>query len=471
MFNASIEMFKKTMIGKKVSVVGLGVSNLPAIEFLGECGAIISACDKTPENKLSEEALDIIHKHCDFWYLGDDYLDHFEGQDIILRSPGIKPSMPQFKAAVEKGVVLTSEMELFMSLCPCKMIGVTGSDGKTTTTTLIGKILEHADYKCHIGGNIGTPLLNKLDKISSTDFVVLELSSFQLMDMRVSPDIAVITNISPNHLDYHRDMTEYVAAKAQIFKNQSSNGKLVINRDNASTAAFYGKQNGTAEFFSRKYKEGGAFVDDGYLCYNGEKIVKAADIRIKGSHNVENYLAAIAAVREFVSTEDIVEVAENFGGVEHRMEFVREVDGISFYNDSIGSSPTRTIAGLVAHEGDIVLIAGGYDKNLDYEELGKVIMNTVQSLVVVGQTADKIKRAVVKAFGRRDLLPISHESDFEKAIYVAFNSAKALKRKGVTCSVILSPASASFDMFKNFMERGDKFKEIVHEIKPASERK
>lgn len=471
MFNASVEMFKKTMIGKKVSVVGLGVSNLPAIEFLSECGAVISACDKTPEDKLSKEALDVIENYCDYSYLGDDYLDHFDGEDIILRSPGIKPSMPQFKEAVEKGTILTSEMEIFMSLCPCKMIGITGSDGKTTTTTLISKILEKADIRCHVGGNIGTPLLNKLDKIHSDDFVVLELSSFQLMNMNVSPDIAVITNISPNHLDYHRDMTEYVGAKAQIFKNQSKDGKLVVNRDNASTAAFYGKQNGKAEFFSRKYKENGAYVDNGWLCYNGEKIVKTADIRIKGAHNVENYLAAIAAVREFVEAEHIREVAINFGGVEHRMEFVREVDEISFYNDSIGSSPTRTIAGLIAHEGDIVLIAGGYEKNLDYEELGCVIRDRVQSLVVVGQTADKIKQAVARAFGKRDLIPIVHETSFEKAIETAFNSAKGLKRKNVTCSVILSPASASFDMFKNFMERGNRFKEIVHEMKPHDERK
>lgn len=470
MFNASIEMFKKTMIGKKVAVVGLGVSNLPAIEFLGECGALITACDKNPENKLSQEAVDIIHRNCDYWYLGDDYLDHFEGHDIILRSPGIKPSLPQFEKAAESGIVITSEMEIFMSLCPCRMIGVTGSDGKTTTTTLISKILERAGKKCHVGGNIGTPLLNKLDKIHCDDFVVLELSSFQLMNMNVSPDIAVITNITPNHLDYHRDMTEYVAAKAQIFKNQKSDGKLVINRDNAATAAFYGKQNGKAEFFSRRYKESGAYVDDGWLCYNGEKIVKTADIRIKGAHNVENYLAAIAAVREFVTPKDIENVAVNFGGVEHRMEFVREVDKISFYNDSIGSSPTRTIAGLRAHDGDIVLIAGGYDKNLDYDELGEIICEKVQSLVLVGQTAPKIKQAVAKAFGRRELIPIMHETDFETAILTAFNSAKAIKRKNVTCSVILSPASASFDMFKNFMERGDRFKEIVHNLKNECER-
>ena len=294
--------------------------------------------------------------------------------------------------------------------------------------------------------------------------VVLELSSFQLMDMHVSPHIAVITNISPNHLDYHRDMTEYVAAKAQIFKFQNEEGKLVINRDNASTAAFYGKQNGKAEFFSRRYKEGGAYVDNGWLCYNGEKIVKTDSIRIKGAHNVENYLAAIAAVSDFVKPADIEWVATNFGGVEHRMEFVREVDGISFYNDSIGSSPTRTIAGLKAHDGDIVLIAGGYDKNLDYTELGEVIRDRVQSLVVVGETAIKIRQSVVNAFGRRDLIPIMHEMGFESAVLAAFESARAIKRKGITCSVILSPASASFDMFKNFMERGDTFKEIVQKL-------
>lgn len=468
MFNASIEVFKRTMIGKKVAVVGLGVSNIPAIEFLDSCGAVITACDKTPEEKLSSEAKEVIEKCCDKSYLGDDYLDHFDGHDIILRSPGISPLLPCFKEAAEKGIVITSEMEIFMSLCPCKMIGVTGSDGKTTTTTLIGRILERSGKKCYIGGNIGTPLLNKVENMKESDFVVLELSSFQLMDMSVSPDIAVITNITPNHLDYHRDMTEYVGAKAMIFKNQTKDGKLIINRDNTATAAFYGKQNGKVEYFSRRYVGEGAYVYDGWLYYNDEKIVKTNEIRIKGSHNVENYLAAIAATREFVEAEDIVHTAVNFGGVEHRMEFVREVDKISFYNDSIGSSPTRTIAGLVAHEGDIVLIAGGYDKNLDYTELGNVIKDRVQALVLVGQTSDKIYRAVVDAFGKRDLLPIKKVRDFEEAVLTAFEIAKFIKRRRTNCSVILSPASASFDMFKNFMVRGDKFKEIVHDLKPES---
>ena len=461
-FNASIETFKNAMIGKKVAVIGLGVSNIPAIDFLDRCGAVITACDRTDEDKMDGGVLKKLKSTCDALYLGDDYLDHLDGQDIILKSPGIIPVPPQILQAQKNGAVLTSEMEIFMSLCPCTMVGITGSDGKTTTTTLIYEILKHAGYNCHIGGNIGTPLIGKLEEIDSEDMVILELSSFQLMNMQVSPQIAVITNITPNHLDHHKDMTEYVEAKAEIFKHQDKTGRLIVNRDNAITASFAGKQNGKIEFFSRKYNECEAHMDDGWLCCCGQKIVRAEDIRIKGWHNVENYLAAICAVRQFVSVEDIAEVAKNFGGVEHRMEFVRSVGSVEFYNDSIGSSPTRTIAGLVAHEGKIVLIAGGYDKNLDYGELGEVIAKRVSHLVLIGATADKIEKAVIGASkgGRR--IPIDREKTLDGAVQTAYRAARRLN--GDKISVILSPASASFDMFKNFMVRGNEFKRIVNSI-------
>lgn len=464
MVNASIEAFKRSIVGKKVAVIGIGISNLPALDFLADCGCIITACDGKPIDSISDEVADKVRSLCDEYYFGEDYLDHLEGYDFILKSPGVKPSLPQLVKARKDGIEITSEMEIFMALCPCKMIAVTGSDGKTTTTTLIYKILTEAGYRCHVGGNIGTPLLAKIEDIYPDDFVVLELSSFQLMNMRVSPNVAVVTNITPNHLDYHRDMSEYVEAKSGIFKNQNSSGKLIVNRDNAITASFAGKQPGSVEFFSRKYPSSEACVCDDYLCYKGKKIVRISNIKIKGWHNVENYLAAIAATSEFAEPKSVVQVAKSFGGVEHRMEFVRKVCGISFYNDSIGSSPTRTIAGLVAHEGDIVLIAGGKDKNLNYDELGKVIRDRVRILVLIGPTAEKIEASVRKAFGSATPIPIVHQDSYENVVKGAFALARGIKRDDNEVSVILSPASTSFDMFKNFEERGKVYKSFVNAL-------
>ena len=465
MNNAGIEMFKKGLIGKKIAVLGIGISNLPALQFFAKCGSIITACDMKEASQIPEEIMDKVKSVCDKWYFGADYLDHLEGHDIIVKSPGINPNKPQLVEAKKNGIEITSEMEIFMSICPCKMIAVTGSDGKTTTTTLIYKILSEEGYRCHVGGNIGTPLLSKVEDMYPDDIVVLELSSFQLMNMRVSPHVAVITNITPNHLDYHKDMSEYVDAKANIFANQDENCKLVINGDNAITASFKGKQKGTCEVFSRKYSDSEATITDGYLCYKGEKIVLASEIRIKGWHNAENYLAAICATADLADAETIAKIARTFGGVEHRMEFVRHLDGVNFYNDSIGSSPTRTIAGLVAHEGDIVLIAGGKDKNLNYDKLGEVIKEKVKVLVLIGPTADAIEASVRKAFGDKEVtIPMLRQTTYENVVKGAFALARGI-RKDEDVSVILSPASTSFDMFKNFEERGNLFKKIVNELK------
>ena len=465
MINPNVEAFKKTMTGKKVSVLGIGVSNIPALGFLAECGAIVTACDKRSADTLDRSVMEVIEKHCDFYHLGEDYLDHLEGEDIVLRSPGINPSSEQLVRAKEAGTVITSEMEIFMSLCPCKMIAVTGSDGKTTTTTLICEILTAAGYRCYKGGNIGTPLLDKVETMTPDEIVVLELSSFQLMNIGVSPHVAVITNISPNHLDYHKDMDEYVEAKATIFAHQDKNDKLVINMDNAITAAFAGRQKGSVETFSRNDDSADAYYKDGYLWYRGEQIALKDSIKIPGWHNVENYLAAICATKELVEPEAVRQVCQNFGGVEHRMELVRTVSDINFYNDSIGSSPTRTIAGLVAQNDDVVLIAGGKDKNLDYSDLGVVIKDKVKILVLIGATADKIEASVVKAFGgKTPSIPIARVDNYKDAVNSAYALAKGLKGSGNRVSVILSPASTSFDMFKNFEERGKTFKKYVNEL-------
>lgn len=465
MFNPNYEMFKSMILGKRVAVLGLGISNIPAIEFLSERGALIIGCDKKPAEKFDKNAFEIMKKSCIKMHLGDDYLDHLDDADIIIKSPGIKVSEPQIQKAISDGKTVTSEIEIFMSLCPCKVIGVTGSDGKTTTTTLIYEMLRHEGYRTHVGGNIGKPLLSQLENICEEDMVVLELSSFQLQTMRLSPDISVVTNISPNHLDYHVDMAEYIDAKANIFKFHNENSKLVVNEDCEITNNFKNSYKYKTDSFSRKTQTEGAYVNDGYIFYRGRKILDTARIKIGGWHNVENYMAAICALDGFISDSTINHVAFNFGGVEHRMEFVRNLDGVDFYNDSIGSSPTRTIAGLSAQPpGDIVLIAGGYDKNLAFGTLADKIVERVGVLVLMGATADKIENEVKNAqIGKRNV-PIVRAENMDNAVKSSFAMARGLCRGENKVSVILSPACASFDMYKNFEERGNDFKQIVNSL-------
>jgi len=467
-YNPKFELFKKAIIGKKVGVLGVGVSNLPVIELLNNLGAIVYAFDKKEEKDFDEKALEILHSNtkggC---VLGKGYLDNLNDVDIIIKTPGIRPDIPELVKAEENDVVVTSEMEIFMSLCPCKMIGVTGSDGKTTTTTLIYEMLKKDGKTCHVGGNIGTPLLDRLPYINEDDYVVLELSSFQLQLIGISPDISVITNITPNHLDYHKDMDEYTMAKANIFKFQNKTSKLVINADNPVTNSFAGKQKGELLYFSRKQEKNGAYLSENKLCFNGDVVMTREDIKIRGIHNVENYLAAIAALYGIVDKKSMLKVAREFGGVAHRMEFVRSLNGVEFYNDSIGSSPTRTIAGLKAHDGKIVLMAGGYDKKLSFDELGTVVKDTVTSLVLCGATADSIEQSVKKAYLKGEQpLNILKTTDFEQAVKGAYALAKSIVMQGTKerVSVILSPACASFDMFKNFEVRGNTFKDIVNSL-------
>lgn len=465
MFNPNYEMFKSMIMGKRIAVLGLGISNIPAIEFLADRGALIIGCDKKSADKFDKSVLEKINKHSIKLYLGDDYLDHLDMADIVIKSPGIKVSEPQIQKAISDGKTVTSEIEIFMSLCPCKVIGVTGSDGKTTTTTLIYEMLKKEGYKAHVGGNIGKPLLAQLEDIYEEDMVVLELSSFQLQTMHLSPEISVVTNISPNHLDYHLDMNEYIEAKANIFNFHSENCKLVVNADCEITDNFKNSYKYKTDSFSRKNETDGAYVNDGYIFYRGRKILDISRIKIKGWHNVENYMAAICALDGFVSDDTINYVAFNFGGVEHRMEFVRNLDGVDFYNDSIGSSPTRTIAGLTAQPpGDIVLIAGGYDKNLAFGTLADKIVDRVSVLVLMGATADKIENEVKNAqIGKRNV-PIIRADSMENAVKSSYAMAKGLFKGENNVSVILSPACASFDMYKNFEERGNDFKTIVNSL-------
>lgn len=468
--NKKLEDFKKFIKDKKIAVIGLGISNTPLIKYLLGLNANITAFDMAEESQL-QNTLKQLNKYGKFnYFLGKDYLKHLEGFDIIFKTPRIRFDIPELEAERNRGALVTSEMEVFMELCPAQIIGITGSDGKTTTTTIIYNILKEAGYNCWLGGNIGTPLIDKIEEIDKNDKVVLELSSFQLHTMKISPHISVITNLSPNHLDVHKSMEEYVEAKKNIFLHQSKDNMLVLNYDNTITNSFNKDSKGKVRSFSRINKlESGVFVSDGVIVFkengNDREIVKVEDIILPGVHNIENYLAAVAATIDMVSPEVINKVAVTFAGVEHRNEFVREVNGIKFYNDSIGSSPTRTIATLNSFDKKVILIAGGYDKNIPYDIIGETILNKTRAVILLGQTAPLIEKAIINATidyeeksNNKLEMPIFKVNSLETAVKKAHEIA-------LTGDIIvLSPASASFDMFKNFEERGNRYKEIVNSL-------
>jgi len=448
------DAYFSSLRGKRIAVLGLGVSNRPLVRLLLEFGCTVFGCDRTPREKLDEEVLELERMGCHL-RVGEGYLDGLTA-DLLFRTPGMHPDHPAIAGLRAAGAEVTSEMDVFFRLCPCTILAVTGSDGKTTTTTLICEMLKAAGKTVWLGGNIGTPLLSLVRQMQPEDFAVVELSSFQLMDMTRSPSVAVVTNLAPNHLDVHKDMDEYIQAKKNIFRFQGSGDRLILNHDNAITDGFTG--NGTTHRFSR---QGFARVclADGWITRDGEKVLDTETIAIPGVHNIENYMAAILAVEGLVPDETIRHVAATFGGVEHRIELVRVKDGVKFYNDSIASSPSRTIAGLRSFRQKVILIAGGYDKHIPYDVLGPEICRHVQSLFVNGATADKIRKATEDAAAQGCECPqIVDCENFEAAVRAA---AAAAKPGDV---VLMSPASAAFDQFKNFMVRGEFYKKLVMEL-------
>ena len=459
----TIQKYLDSIRDKKVYVFGIGVSNIPLIKMLRAHGIAVTACDKNTREGLGKTAEELEALGVKL-HLGEGYMDGIDA-DLIFRSPGIRPDVPAFEAAAAKGAKVTSEMEVFFDVCPCKKIAVTGSDGKTTTTTIIAKLMEKAGYTVHLGGNIGHPLLAETFDMKPEDVAVLELSSFQLMRMTTSPEIAVVTNVAPNHLDIHKGMEEYVASKKNVFLHQHPGDKVVLNHDNEITYAFAAEAPGHVTLFSRQNSmDEGVVIENDTICVkkNGDSrpVLPIRDILLPGVHNIENYMAAIGAVDGLVKDEVIREFAKSFGGVEHRIELVRELHGVKYYNDSIGSSPSRTIAGLRAFKQKVILIAGGYDKHIPYDVLGPDLVAHVKAMVLTGATAPKIRAAAEQAEGYDPRkLPIYDIDDFEEAI----KKAQTLAQPGDV--VILSPASASFDRFKNFMVRGDTFKRIVRELK------
>lgn len=450
--NEKLAAFSDKIKGKTVAVIGIGISNKPLIGFLLRYGARVTAYDKKTKEQLGGIYDELAAAGVEF-HLGDGYLDSL-CEDIIFKTPGMRYDIPALVKARERGACVTSEMEVFFDICPAKIIAVTGSDGKTTTTTLIYKLLTASGLKARLGGNIGRPLIDECDKIGSDEYMVLELSSFQLHTMRKSPDIAVVTNITPNHLDVHKSYREYIDAKKNIMLYQKENDLLVINGFNEEAKKLGAEARGRVRGFSA-YCGADFCLDGGAICHNGVRVLEVKDIKIPGMHNVENYMAAIAAVYDIIDKSVIKQVARNFGGVEHRIELVREIDGVKYYNSSIDSSPNRSLNTLKVFGDNVVMIAGGKDKGIPYDDIGPAVCEHVKSLILIGMTAGKIEEAVRKAPGG-EKVRITRASTYPEAVA----AAKADALPGDV--VLLSPASTSFDMFNNFEERGNLFKQIVN---------
>ncbi|MBQ9458705.1 MAG: UDP-N-acetylmuramoyl-L-alanine--D-glutamate ligase [Oscillospiraceae bacterium] len=457
----NIKEYLNSLSGKTAAVLGIGVSNTPLIELLCKNGVRVIACDKKERAALGETAEKLEALGAEL-RLGEGYLKDIAA-DVIFRTPGMRPDVPELLAAKALGGVVTSEMQIFFEVCPCPIIAVSGSDGKTTTTTVISEFLREAGKKVWLGGNLGHPLLAEAEQISPDDYAVVELSSFQLLDMTRSPHIAVLTNLAPNHLDVHRDMAEYIAAKENIFRHQNSGDTAIFNLDNEITRGLSEKASAHVRLFSRLSEvSDGTFVRGGAIWSRRDgverEVLKTAEIRIPGQHNVENYCAAIAAVDGLVADEVIRKVAREFAGVEHRIELVRVRRGVRWYNDSIASSPTRTIAGLRAFPEKVILIAGGYDKHIPFAPLAPEIVEHVKLLILCGATADAIRAALTSFEGYHGKPEILERKTLQEAVDLAAERAE----KGDV--VTLSPACAAFDQFKNFMERGKVFKQMVNAL-------
>ena len=458
-------MFFESLKNKRIAVIGAGVSHFDLIKLMLSKGLDVTVCDKATREKFDSKVYDELSSDGAKFVLGDDYLDALLDADVIFRTPGMYYNHPVITKAREKGIVVTSEMECFFDLCPCKTYALTGSDGKTTTTTLVSEFFKAEGKTVHLGGNIGRALLPIIEEIKSDDIAVVELSSFQLLSMRESPDVAGITNITPNHLNVHGTMDEYISAKCNLLYHQNAFSRAVLSYDNEITRELSSIVRGKLSYFSRRTKlQNGAFLDDdGMLCYNDygkvTKIVDMKDIRIPGIHNVENFLTAIAMTWGEVSPETVRKVAKEFAGVEHRIEFVRELDGVKYYNNSIASSPTRVLACLASFDQKQIVIQGGSDKGISFEPMADEICRKVKVLILMGETAQKIQDAVTASCLFADSgLKIIRVNNMQEAV----NAARENSQQGDIVS--LSPACASFDMYRMFEERGNHFKKLVNEL-------
>ena len=456
--NERLNQFKTYIRGKRVALLGMGISNRAAVDFLLSAGAVLSARDQNP-NPNAEITEFLTSRGVEMIY-GDRYLSDIT-EDVVFKSPGIRCDIPALAEAAKMGTVITSEMEVFTALCPCKIFAVTGSDGKTTTTTLVSEMLkraaERSGARVYLGGNIGTPLLPYIEEMRPCDFAVLELSSFQLHTMQTAPVSAIVTNITPNHLNWHTSMEEYIESKKNIYALQDSSCRLVLNANNDITFAMAAESKAPVTFFSSTGKHPAAAhvctFENGVIRYDGARVMERADIKLVGMHNVENYMAAICAVWGWAEIGDMLDVARTFGGVAHRIELVCEKDGVKYYNSSIDTSPTRTLAALASFEEKLIVIVGGYDKHIPMEPLIAPLAEKARFVVATGDTGLEVLQKL-KAHGYPSQAT-AYVGNFDAAVRFAMGTALP----GDT--VLLSPAAASFDAFANFEARGNRFRALV----------
>lgn len=464
--NKKYRSFINELKNKKIAIIGAGVSNLPLIKILNENNCDITVFDKKELTEMEEDTSKYITDNNIKVSLGNNYLEQLIGFDVIFRSPSVLPTNPYLDKEAKRGSLITTEIEQVIKLSPCKVIGITGSKGKTTTTTILYNILDKMGYSTHLGGNIGTPLFSKLDSFKETDLVVLEISSFQLMNMPVSPNISVITNISPDHLDVHGSYEEYIDAKKYIFKNQSKSDILVLNLDDSIVSTFGEYASGEVRYFKnmsldKSILKNTYVLKNGYIYYNDEKVIDTKKLLLRGNHNYLNICAALNAIKDYinVSNEELENIIASIKGVHHRLEFVREINKVKWYNDSASTTPDKSLAGIYAFEEPIILIAGGYDKNISYEPMAKPILEKCSKLILFGATSQKIYDAViVESTKTGKNIPIYRLNTLEEVV----NKANEISADGEV--VLFSPASASFDMFKNAYQRGDLYKNLIEKL-------
>jgi len=445
-----------------ITVLGLARQGLAAARWLAAQGAHVTVSDVKPAEQLTAE-IDALRDVNVKFALGGHPLSLLDECDYLCLSGGVPIDLPIVEEARRRGIALTNDAQLFVERCAAPIIGITGSAGKTTTTTLTGEILRAAKYETWVGGNIGNPLIGDLDQIMPTHRVAMELSSFQLDVMTISPQVAAVLNITPNHLDRHKTMDAYIEAKGHILDNQTFDDTAVLGYDNPIARQLSGRTRGYVRFFSREKIIGrGAFLkgDRVLVVQNHEQeVCRTGDIKLRGDHNVLNVLAACAlTATQGVDVDVMAQVIREFKGVAHRLQWVRELNGVKYYDGSISTAPERLMADLQVYDEPIVLLAGGRDKHLPWAEAAKMIVERVRQLIVFGEMAGMVQAAVEAQIDQSDarvLEKIHRVTTLDEAVAIAAQVARAGD------VVLLSPGGTSYDAFKDFEERGDKFQELV----------
>jgi UDP-N-acetylmuramoylalanine--D-glutamate ligase len=457
-------------------VLGLGTEGRALCRYLRRHGVAVLACDRQPPEALAAVIEELRPLGVEF-HLGPDYLSRLSEAEAIYRSPGIPLSRPEIQAAAAAGIPISSQIKLFFDLCPAPVIGVTGTKGKGTTTVLIAEMLRDGPRRVFVGGNIGAPPIDYLEELTPEDLVVLELSSFQLQDLHRSPHVAVVLNITSDHLDYHGTREEYLRAKQSIVRHQTAADVAVVNADYPEAAHFADLTPARVLFFSRQGAVvPGVYVEQEQLWLHLEgsrqRLCAVSEVRLRGRHNLENLAAALAAARTMGAAWDrLRQVARTFPGLEHRLEPVGEIDGVSFYNDSFSTTPETTIAALQSFTEPLLLIAGGSDKGADFTALGEeIVRRPVKRLVLIGDTAGRIEAAVRAALERQgkqgqDGATEAAGNRGPEVVYGGRTMEEIMAAATATAAagdvVLLSPACASFGLFQNYKDRGQQFKAWV----------